>query len=264
VPRGFVRFVLTRIASAALLVLVVASAALVLVELAPGGEIGGARAAALAERQRLGLDRPLVEQYSAWLARAARLDLGRSVRFGVPVTSLIRERAGNTLLLGLTALVLATLLGVPLGVFTGTRRTGPTKVVRLATVILLSVPPIVTSLLLLFAAYRTGWLPAGGLPPVGPDTGAIDAILITVRYLALPSLALALPIAATLERLQSRAIREALGDPCILAARARGISSSRLIWRHAWPLSLKPVLAVYGVIVGSVLSGSFAVEIVMS
>jgi hypothetical protein len=80
----------------------------------------------------------------------------------------------------------------------------------------------------------------------------------------LPAVALALPVAASLERLQSAAFREALADPSVAAARARGIPRGRLLWRHAWRLSLKPVLAIYGIIVGSVLSGSFAVEIVTS
>ena len=76
--------------------------------------------------------------------------------------------------------------------------------------------------------------------------------------------ALALPIAASLERLQSQAMHDALGEPSVRAALARGCSVRRVVWRHALRLSLKPVLAIYGVIVGSVLSGSFAVEIVTS
>jgi peptide/nickel transport system permease protein len=71
-------------------------------------------------------------------------------------------------------------------------------------------------------------------------------------------------MAASLERLQSQAIREALADPCILAALARGVPEQRVIWRHALRLSLKPVLALYGITIGAVLSGSFAVEVVMS
>jgi peptide/nickel transport system permease protein len=80
----------------------------------------------------------------------------------------------------------------------------------------------------------------------------------------LPVIALALPVVPVLERLQSRALAEALADPAILAARARGLPHRRIVWRHALRLSLKPVLAVYGVIVGALLSGSFVVEYVMS
>ena len=76
----------------------------------------------------------------------------------------------------------------------------------------------------------------------------------------LPGLALALPVAAMIERLQAQAMADALREPCILAASARGISARRLIWRHALKLSVKPVAAVYGIIVGTLLSGSFAVE----
>jgi peptide/nickel transport system permease protein len=80
----------------------------------------------------------------------------------------------------------------------------------------------------------------------------------------MPALALGLPIAAALERLQSRAIREALGDPSVAAARARGVSRRRATWVHAFRLSAPPVLGVLGIVVGTVLSGSFIVEIVMS
>ncbi|HUH07586.1 MAG TPA: ABC transporter permease, partial [Egibacteraceae bacterium] len=180
-----------------------------------------------------------------------------------PVTTMIRERAGNTALLGVSALTLATLIGIPLGVFTGSRAHGPlVSAARGASALLLAVPPLITSLVLLLVAVRTGWLPAGGLPDTSAAGGPLAAVAITARHLVLPALALALPIAASLERLQSGAMREALDDPSILAARARGIPPRRIIWTHAWRLSLKPVVAIYGIIVGSVLSGSFAVEIV--
>jgi peptide/nickel transport system permease protein len=73
-----------------------------------------------------------------------------------------------------------------------------------------------------------------------------------------------LPIAASLERLQSRSLREALTEPCVMAALARGVPRQRVIWKHALRLALRPVLAIYGIIIGGVLSGSFVVEIVMS
>lgn len=260
---GLARFIVRRALFAAALVLLVSSTALVLVSLAPPDSgLDADQAAVLAERTRLGLDRPIPEQYLAWLSRAVRLDLGESLRFRRPVTTLLGERAGNTALLGLAALALATAVGIPLGVFTGSRRRGPlVSIARGASALLLAVPPLITSLVLLLVAARTGWLPAGGLPDTSAS-GAFAGLAITARHLLLPALALALPIAASLERLQSAAMREALQDPSIVAARARGIPSSRVIWSHAWRLSLTPVLAIYGIIIGSVLSGSFAVEIV--
>jgi peptide/nickel transport system permease protein len=257
---------LRRAASAALLVFAVSSASLFLARLAPPDDAFGTdRAILAAERHRLGFDRPLAAQYADWLARSARFDFGDSLRFRRPVGTLIRERAGNTALLGLSALALATLIGLPLGVFTGSRNRGVlVAAARVGSMALLSVPPLVTSLLLLLLAARTGWFPTGGLPNVPAEAGLLRSAGIVAHYLFLPALALALPIAAGLERLQSRALREALAEPCIMAAIARGVPRRRVIWRHALRLALKPVLAIYGITIGSVLSGSFVVEIVMS
>jgi peptide/nickel transport system permease protein len=244
----------------------VSSASLLLARLAPSDDAFGTDPKILvAERHRLGLDKPVAEQYIDWLARTLRFDFGESLRFRRPVGALIRERAGNTALLGLSALALATIVGVPLGVFTGSRDRGPlAAVVRILSMAVLSMPSLVTSLLLLLVAARTGWFPAGGLPDLPAGRGLLESGFTVARYLFLPALALALPIAAALERLQSRAIREALDDPSIVAAAARGIPRPRVVWRHALRLSLKPVLAIYGIIIGSALSGSFVVEIVMS
>jgi peptide/nickel transport system permease protein len=266
VHRGLLRFVLRRAVYAVLLVLLAGSAALVLVRLAPPADAFGSDPAVLAaERHRLGFDLPFNQQYVAWLTRVARLDLGESLHFRRPVTALIRERAGNTALLGLCALALATTIGIPLGVFTGTRDGGLVPAaVRSASIVLLSVPPLVMSLGMLLLAARTGWFPAGGLPDIPEDAGALTAIGLTLHHLFLPSFALGLPIAASLERLQSSSIRSALSSPCIVAALARGIPRRRVIWRHALRLSLGPVLAMYGVTIGAVLSGSFVVEVVLS
>jgi ABC-type dipeptide/oligopeptide/nickel transport system permease component len=233
-----------------------------LARLAPGDHLSEFEltpAQIAAERHRLGLDAPLHVQYVAWLRRFARFDLGESTRYpGRRVRDLIAERIGNTLLLGGAALVIATALGIPLGVVSGRGGRDP---LALATgglsVILLALPPVVLSLGLLFLASKTGWFPVGGLPPTG-------GVSVTLQSLALPVLALGLPSAATLERLQSRAMADALRHPSIQAARARGIPSTRLVWSHALRLSLTPVLAVYGVIAATLISGSFAVEYVMT
>ncbi len=257
---------LRRAVFAALLVFAVSSASLVLASLAPPADAIGTDPAVLAaERHRLGYDRPLATQYADWLGRGIRFDFGESLRFRRPVATLIRERTGHTALLGLSALALATLIGIPLGVFTGSRRGGVAAgAARVASIALLSVPPLVTSLVLLLLAARTGWFPTGGLPTVPPDAGFLEAGAIVGRYLFLPSLALGLPLAASLERLQSRAVSEALAEPCIMAAIARGVPRRRVVWKHALRLALKPVIAIYGITIGSVLSGSFGVEIVMS
>jgi peptide/nickel transport system permease protein len=239
------RYIVGRVLTALLLVFVVSSASFVLARIAPGDHLSGFEvdpAYAAAERHRLGFDRPMGEQYLAWLTRGLRLDLGESLRFRRPVTTLLRERAWNTAWLGVAALLLATAIGIPLGVLSGSRRSALSSLVGGVSLVLLSIPPLITSLALLVAAVR---------------------LQLQAPRLLLATVALALPIAALLERLQSRSLEEALREPSISAAIGRGIPRSRVVWRHALRLSLKPVLAIYGVIVGGVLSGSFVVEIVM-
>jgi len=258
----FARFVLKRGATALVLILIVASAALLLARASPGDHLTsfeGDPKAIAAERHRLGLDDPVIRQYGRWISRVFRFDLGESVRYpGRAVSALIAERAGYSALVGIAALLFATLVGIPTGVVTGSRLRGPLRIgVRVAVVLLLSLPPVVLSLALLLLASRTGWFPVGGLPS-DPTPGEI------AWYLVLPVLALGLPVAAVLERLQARAIADALATPSVLAARARGISRGRVVWRHAFRQSLTPVLAVYGIIIGSLISGSFVVEYVMT
>lgn len=243
--RGAVRYIMRRLLTAALLVFIVSSAAFVLARAAPGDHLSGFDvdpAYAAAERRRLGLDRPILEQYASWLSRGVRLDFGESLRFRRPVAALVGERAGNTAVLGASALLLATVVGIPLGVLSGSGRGPLPSIVGGISLLMLSIPSLVTSLLLLVADMR--WRP--DLP-----------------RLVLPALALALPITALLERLQSQSMGEALAEPSIAAAVARGIPSRRVVWRHGLRLSLKPVLAIYGIIVGGVLSGSFVVEVVL-
>jgi len=248
-----VRFLLTRAIGAIALVFAVTSGAVLLAQLAPGdyaGRFDRTPAELAADRHRLGLDRPMWEQYTSWLTRTLTLDLGESFAYQVPVIGLVRERAANTARLAIAALAVATLLGIPWGVITGTRDGIVARVLRALSLFVISVPPLIGAILLLMFAAATGWLPVSGMD--GP------------RNFVVPTLALALPIAAMLERLQSQSIGDALRRPSTAAARARGVSRTRVIWRHAWRQSLAPILGIYGVVVGSLFSGSFAVEYVTS
>ena len=122
-------------------------------------------------------------------------------------------------------------------------------------------PPFVGSLALVLLAVRTGWLPAGGMTSGDGSTG-IDLAVDLLWHLPLPVLALALPLGATFERLQSQSLGEALAEPSVQAARARGVPERQIVRRHAWRLAVKPVAAVGGLAFGALLSGSFVVEMV--
>jgi len=263
-------YLLRRLLFAAALVFTVSSGALVLARLAPGDYaadalgIGASRERLADLRAKYGLDRPIADQYGDWLAGTLRFDFGRSLAYDRPVADLIPERAANTAILASAALIAATLVGLPLGIVSGSRPGGALSgLIRAGSVVLLSMPPLLTSLLLVFAAARTGWLPVGGMQSgAGSGSGSGAALLDLLRHLVVPALALALPLAAMFERLQSEAMHEVLGQPYVVAALARGVPRSRVLWRDALKAALVPVASVYGLAVGSLLSGSFVVEII--
>jgi len=216
------------------------------------------------ERARLNLDRSPAALYAAWLAGAVRLDFGTSLLYQRPVGALVRERAVNTALLALAASIVAFGVGLPLGVFTGWRSGGVgASIIRGTSLLCLSVPPLIASILLVAVAAASGLLPTGGMTSLAlADAGWLWRLHDLARHLPLPALALGLPLAATIERVQSQALAEALDEPCMTAVLARGVPPAELLWRHAWRLSARPVCAVVGMVGGAMLSGSFAVELV--
>jgi peptide/nickel transport system permease protein len=262
------RFLARRAAFALLLTAIVSSAALVLTLLAPGDFAADNAfedpALMAARRQQLGLDRPILVQYVEWLGRAARFDFGESLLYSRPVNTLLRERALNTAVLGAAALVLATAVGIPMGIYTGAARSGPfISVLRALSVLMLSMPPLIASLAMVLLAARTGWLPTGGMLSAAASQMSWGAWLADLAtHLPIPAIALALPLAATLERLQSQAIGEAMQQSFVRAAEARGLSREAAIVKHAWRVSLGSVLGLYGLMIGSLFSGSFIVEVV--
>jgi peptide/nickel transport system permease protein len=261
------RYLARRLAFAVVLVVAVSSGSFVLARLAPGDFVSATSVGHVSpeaierQRARFGLDKSLAAHYRDWLGAAVRLDFGDSMLYDRPVRGMIAERAANTAVLAVAALVLATTIGLPLGIVAGSRPAGAIpSAIRSASLLLLSMPPLLTSLFLVFIAARTGWFPIAGMRSATPPPGG--ATLDLLHHLVVPSLAIALPLAAVLERLQAQSMRETIAEPFVLAALARGVPWSRVVWRSALKAALRPVVGVYGLIVGTVLSGSFAVEVI--
>lgn len=259
-----VSFVLRRVVFAALLVLMVSSAALWMVRFAPGDYVtqalGTSRGAVEAEqmRARLGLNRSAASQYVDWLKNLARLDFGASFVDGRPVAALVLDRGLNTALLAFAALTLATVIGVGVGTWTGSRPHGlVAAIVTPCSLAAVSMPSLLTSLLFAVLAARTRWLPVGGMQSAGV-TGVSDVLW----HMVAPTCALALPIAASFERIHAKAVQDTLRQPFIASALARGVGPERLLWRSALKPSLKSLASVYGIGAAALLSGSFAVEVV--
>ena len=181
----------------------------------------GARADTLAAlRAQLGLDRPPLERYLAWVGGLARGELGASYTYGVPVAQLIAERSVVSLPLALMAIVLSTAIAIPVGVFAASRRGAFSDTALMGVTQLgVAVPNFwFAMLLILLFAVWLGWVPAGGFP--GWDAGWWPAL----RSLLLPALALALPQAAILARLTRSAVLEALAEDYVRTARAKGLN----------------------------------------
>ncbi|WP_304620713.1 ABC transporter permease [Paracoccus sediminilitoris] len=255
-----------RLAGAALMLLVTSLVIFLLIEAAPGdpAEImlgTSAQADTLAAlRDQLGLDRPLMVRYLAWLGGVVTGDMGQSYTYGVPVAGLIAERMLVTLPLTLMATLLAVGVSVPLGVMAAARpgRAGD----GLATVFAqmgIAVPNFWIGLLLILVfALKLGWFPVGGFPGWGDaGWGAASALI-------LPAVALAIPQAAVLTRVTRAAVLDVASEDFIRTARAKGLSRRRALWRHTVPNALLPVVTMLGLQIPFLISGAVLVENVFS
>jgi peptide/nickel transport system permease protein len=264
------RFLVARACLLVALVLAASSAMVAVTSFAPGDAtvesvLDGATAEQLArERARLGLDRPAAERLIAWMGRTLRLDFGTSFRYGEPVAALVATRASHSALLAGAALVFAVALGLPLGVISGSGRYPRAAALTAgASLVLLSLPPLLVALLLTVLAARTGWVPVGGMQSAGADAWTLGARLLDLaHHLIVPVVALGLPLAAQFERVQHAAAVEGTSARHVLAASARGVGAGRWLWRALWRPTASPVVSIVGLAAGTLLSGSLAVEIV--
>lgn len=211
-------------------------------------------------RERLGLDAPLLSQYAHWLGSLLTGDLGPSYAIGGQTSDLIGDGLGATAELTLAALLLVIALGTAFGMLgaTSPRRWVRTSI-RVVTTAALAVPPFVSGVLLvLLFAVVLGVLPPGGRVPflTAPDLAA--------QYLLLPALCLALPSAAVLGRYLKDGIERALAEDFIRTATAAGVTPRRLLWRHALPNALPPVVTLLGMQTGHLLGGAVLVEAIFA
>ncbi|OLT31654.1 hypothetical protein BJF79_00115 [Actinomadura sp. CNU-125] len=203
-------------------------------------------------RAQLGLDRPLPTQYFDYLRGVFTGDLGESLQFYQANTTMIFERVPFTLQLVGAGMAVAILVGVPLGVLAATRE-GTWWDRAASTVALLgqSIPVFWLGMMfVVLFAVKLGWLPAG-------QSG-------TPKHLILPSLTMSLYPMAHIARLTRASMSEALAEPFVDSARARGIGRVRVVWRHAFKNAMMPVLTVVVLQTGILLSGAVAIEYVYS
>ena len=267
-------FVLRRLLQAVPLLLGLSALTFLLLRLAPGDFLG-----TLAEnpsisaetldalRHRFGLDRPWYLQYALYVKNVfLHLDFGESFSRHQPVFVVLREGLGNTLLLSLAAAVVTWGLAIPLGVLSASRpHSAVDRGLSLATFAALSVPEVLSGLLLLLLAARTGWFPIGGMRSADwEDLGAAARVLDLLHHLALPALvAGVVPLAGRMRQMRASML-DVLRLDFVTAARARGLDERAVLTRHALRNALNPMITLFGFTLGSLLSGSLVAEILFS
>ena len=217
---------------------------------------------------RLGLDKPLWMQYGSFLSGAFHGDLGRSFVHSTSALSLILERMPATLELALAAMLIAILLGIPLGLWAGLRPHGfAGRTIMAGSILGFSLPTFWVGLMLIMVfAVMLGWLPASGRGPTTPLFGIPVSFLSWEgwRHLIMPAINLALFKLALLIRLTRAGTREALLQDYVKFARAKGLSNARVIGVHVLRNILIPIVTIIGLEFGSVIAFAIVTETVFA
>jgi peptide/nickel transport system permease protein len=269
------RWLIRRIMQAAITLVIAVVLTFVLMRLAPGDPLGRIledRPLTPVQiedlRKRYGLDQPVLTQLRRFAVGLAQGDLGTSIQYARPVTTLIGERLPATLLLGGTVLLLNFTIGVWLGVKQAVRRDGPAD--QALTVLSLAgyaMPSFWLGLVLAWlVSVKWHLLPAAGMidPLLDPDAGFLARAADVGRHLVLPALTLSIVSIAGTMRYQRTAMIEVLHLPYIVTARAKGLPEGAVTWKHAWRNAFFPVLTLFGLWLPLLVTGSVFVESVFA
>jgi peptide/nickel transport system permease protein len=251
------------------LILAVAIVNFTLLHVAPGdaavviaGESGSGDPEVLDEiRELYGLDEPFVTQFVSYLGRVATGDFGQSYRFNEPVTSLVGDRIGATVLLGATAITFAVIVGVAVGVYTARRPESWSS--HLATVLALigfSIPVFFLGieLLILFASVLD-ILPAGRMQDLRFDGNFIERWIDIGEHLILPAFTLGVLYLAQYSRQTRASMLETLQSDFVRTARSKGLPERTVVYKHALRNAVIPVITLAGLQLGTILSGALIV-----
>jgi peptide/nickel transport system permease protein len=207
-------------------------------------------------RHKMGLDRPVIVQYLAYIKDIVRGDLGRSITYDVSISSLIFSRLQVTVPLAILSMIFAIALSIPLGIYSALHRNRMGDYgVMVVSQIGLAVPAFWAGILLiLLFAVTLHWFPAGGFHNwlIGP--------VKALQSLLLPALSLGFVRAAVLTRMTRSSMLEVLGEDYIRTARSKGLSKRRVIYKHAFRNAIIPVITIIGLQAGDLLAGAIIIE----
>jgi peptide/nickel transport system permease protein len=212
----------------------------------------------------LGYYDPLAVKYFKWAGRAIQGDFGYSIFYKQPVMKVIASRLGNTVLLSLTAIVLSTILGISLGIFTARRRNGAVDAAASVTsFILLSMPVFFLGMLMIkIFAVNLRLFPISGMVTVHRNYRGLEKTMDVIHHMVLPALILGLYYAVTMFRYTRSSVFDVLRADYIRAARAHGIPERVVLYRHTLKNAMIPIVTVLSLQIPSLLSGALITETV--
>jgi peptide/nickel transport system permease protein len=259
-------FIVRRLFSTVLVMAIVAVFIFLLLHLSPGDPaaiIVGDNATQVqidAVRRQLGLDDPLAVQFVRWLAGVLKGDLGVSIFSHEPVGKLIGQRIEPTMSLAATTLLLAVAIAVSFGVLAAWKvGTWIDRLVMVLSVVSFSVPVFVVGYLLIYLfSIRLGWLPVQGYAPIA------EGIVIWLRHLILPSIALGLAYVALIARITRTTMLDVLSEDYIRTARAKGVAMGPVLMKHALKNAGVPIVTVIGIGVALLIGGVVITETVFN
>jgi peptide/nickel transport system permease protein len=272
--RGRLPYWLTRLVQVLPVVFLIITCNFFLLRLAPGdmadvmaGEAGGGSIAyATTLREQFGLTAPLWQQFLGYAARILRFDLGWSFRNSQSVASLVFDRLPATMLLVVTALVIAAILGSLLGTAAGLARHRVTDaVISTLSTIGFATPLFWLGLMLVVGfSVHLHWLPASGMYSLSQSFHGAQLVGDYLVHMILPVLCLAVYYLAIYARLMRTSVREIRGLDFVRTARAKGASRTRTVFRHILPNALLPIVTLTGLQFGTLFSGSITIEAVFA
>lgn len=267
-------YVLRRIVQALPVLLAIVVLNFLLLQLAEGdaadvlaGEAGSATPEYIALlRAKFGLDQPLYVQLLHYVANIARLDLGYSFRHDLPVTALVLDRLGPTMLLMVATLGIAILFGAFLGLLAATGLNGwRDTLISVFALVSYATPLFWIGLMFIVVfSIRLDLLPTSGMETIGAFYEGWERVRDIAWHMILPVMTLSLFYLAAYTRLMRASILEQSGMDYVVTARAKGVSERRIVYRHVLRNALLPVVTVAGVQIGGILGGSVIVESVFS
>jgi peptide/nickel transport system permease protein len=220
-----------------------------------------------AMQHRFGLDRPWPVQLGSYLTNVfLHFDFGESFSRHQPVFTVLRTGVLNTLLLAVSAAIVTWGLAIPLGAWAGRRQhSAVDRGLSMFAFVALSVPEVISGLLLLMLAARTGWFPVGGMHGLDwNQLGLLDRALDLLRHLVLPALVVGLVPRASRMRQMRASLLDVLRLDYVTTARAKGLDEHRVVFHHALRNALNPMITLFGLTLGSLLSGALVAEILFS